>query len=63
MQDNLDQLLNESRKRAVVERAILAYYNKALLSKGLITAEQHRRMQVAIVTRKPTSANTVQREI
>ena len=47
-------LSNEQRRKSVVEKMWLNYYNNSLLEKGMITQDQHRRMQVQINSRKPT---------
>lgn len=38
-------------RQVVVERMWLHYYNNTLLSKGLITEAQHRKMQAKICSR------------
>lgn len=43
---------NEAKRRAVVERMWLNYFNNGLLEQGLITEEQHRKMKLQITTRK-----------
>lgn len=45
----------EAKKRAVIEKMWLNYYNNVLLEKGLITQVQHHRMQVQINSRKPST--------
>lgn len=47
------KLSNEQRRKSVVEKMWLNYYNNSLLEKGMITQDQHRRMQVQINSRKP----------
>ena len=47
--------INEAKRRAVVERTWLSYYNNVLLEKGLITPAQHHKMKIYINTRKPLS--------
>ena len=47
-------LSNEQRRKSVVEKMWLNYYNNSLLEKGMITQDQHRRMQVQINSSKPT---------
>ena len=47
-------LTNEQRRRAVVEKMWLSYFNNTLLEKGVITQDQHRKIQVRINSRKPT---------
>lgn len=49
-------LSDEQQRQAVVEKMWLNYYNNTLLEKGLITQQQHRKMQTIISARKPTSA-------
>ena len=49
-------LSNEQRRKSVVEKMWLNYYNNSLLEKGMITQDQHRRMQVQINSRKPSTA-------
>jgi len=44
--------LNEQLRRAVVEKMYLNYFNNSLLEQGIITPEQHRKMQIQIATRK-----------
>lgn len=51
----LEQSINEARRRAVLERMWLNFYNNTLLEKGMISPEDHRRMKVYISTRKPTA--------
>lgn len=46
---------NEERHRALVEKMWLNYYNNSLLEKGLITRDQHRRMKVLISSRKSSA--------
>ena len=48
-------LSNEQRRKSVVEKMWLNYYNNSLLEKGMITQDQHRRMQVQINSRKPSA--------
>lgn len=38
---------------AVVRNILLSYYNNVLLEKGVITAEEHRRMTAKINTKYP----------
>ena len=47
--------LNEVRRRAVVEKMWLNYFNNGLLEQGLITPAQHQKMELQIKTRKPRS--------
>lgn len=44
--------VNEARRRAVVEKMWLNYFNNGLLEKGLITPDQHQKMEMQIKTRK-----------
>lgn len=46
---------NEGKRRCVVEKMWLHYFNNSLLEKGLITKAQHRKMKIQINSRK-TSA-------
>ena len=39
------KLTNEEKRRIIVEKLWLNYYNDTLLEKGVITEEQYRRMQ------------------
>ena len=50
----INDTINEAKRRAVVERAYLHFYNNTLLEKGIITPDQHRKMKVYIATRKPS---------
>lgn len=43
---------NECKKRCVVEKMWLNYFNDSLLKKGLITESQHRKMKIQINSRK-----------
>lgn len=52
--DNKESL-NEQMRRAVIEKMYLNHFNNELLAQGIITPEQHRKMQVQIATRKPTT--------
>ena len=54
MDNQVDRVINEARKRAVVEKAILQMYNDKLLEEQLITAEQHQRMRHQVALRRPT---------
>lgn len=47
--------INEQKRRRVIEKMWLNYYNNTLLEKGLITETQHRRMQVRISSRLPSA--------
>lgn len=42
---------NKQRRRMVVEKMWLNFYNNQLLSQGLITTEQHKKMQAQISSR------------
>ena len=44
--------LEERIKQAKVEKMWLNYFDNSLLEKGIITPEEHRRMESQIVTRK-----------
>lgn len=46
---------SEAKRRAVVERMWLNFFNNGLLEQGIITPEQHRKMKLQIATRKPNS--------
>jgi len=43
---------NETKRRSVVEKMWLNYFNNSLLEKGLITETQHRKMKTKISSRK-----------
>ena len=43
---------NEAKRRSVVEKMWLNYFNNSLLEKGLITETQHRKMKTQISSRK-----------
>ena len=45
-------LTDEQKRRNVVEKMWLNYFNNGLLEKGMITPEQHRKMKLYISTRK-----------
>lgn len=47
--------LNEQLRRAAVEKMWLNYFNNGLLEQGIITPEQHRKMNLQIATRKSNS--------
>ena len=47
--------INESRRRTVVERMYLNYFNDTFLKNGTITPRQHREMKNWITTRKSSS--------
>ena len=47
--------INEARRRTVVERMYLNYFNNTLLERGQITPEEHRVMKNWITTRKSSS--------
>lgn len=49
-----DEGRNEEKRRAVVEKMWLNYFNNELLAQGLITESMHRKMKVQISTRKST---------
>jgi len=42
---------NERKRRCVVEKMWLNYFNDSLLEKGLITQTQHRKMKLQISSR------------
>lgn len=44
--------LEEQLKQAKVEKIWLNYFNDSLLEKGIITLEEHRRMETQIITHK-----------
>lgn len=50
-----NELTNELKRKSVVEKMWLNYYNNSLLEKGLITETQHRKMKVKINSRKPSA--------
>lgn len=50
---NSKESLNEQMRKAAVEKMYLNYFNNSLLEQGIITPEQHRKMQVQIASRKP----------
>ena len=41
-------VMSEQKKLAVIEQLWLIYYNDTLFEKGMITQEQHQRMQLKI---------------
>ena len=43
---------NKAKRRSVVEKMWLNYFNNSLLEKGLITETQHRKMKTQISSRK-----------
>ena len=49
------KMTDEERRRSVVEKMWLNYFNNGLLEKGMITPEQHRKMKLYITTRKPSA--------
>ena len=49
------KLTDEQKRRNVVEKMWLNYFNNGLLEKGMITPEQHRKMKLYISTRKPSA--------
>ena len=46
---------NEVKKRYVIERMWLNYFNDSLLEKGLITESQYRKMKIQINSRKASA--------
>lgn len=46
--------INEARRRCVVEKMWLNYFNNSLLEQGLITELEHRKMKIQINSRKPS---------
>ena len=52
---SVDQSINDAKRRAVVERMWLHFFNNGLLEKGLITEAEHRKMRLYIATRKNPS--------
>ena len=48
-----EQERNEARRRNVVEKMWLNYFNNELLAQGLITESMYRKMKVEISMRKP----------
>ena len=44
-------VMSEQKKLAVIEQLWLIYYNDTLFAKGMITQEQHQRMQLMIKSR------------
>ena len=44
--------LQEQMRKAAVEKMWLQYFNNHLLSQGVITPEEHHKIQVKLVTRK-----------
>lgn len=48
-------LTDEQRRKNVVEKMWLNYFNNGLLEKGMITPEEHRKMKNYITTRKPSA--------
>ena len=51
-----DTSANEAKKRAVIERMWLDYYNNSLLEQGLITEYQHQKMKALISSRMSSPA-------
>ena len=45
--------LNDQMRRAVVEKMYLNYFNNELMEQGMITPEEHQKMQAQIAARKP----------
>ena len=54
MAKSLDETIaaNEAKRREIVEKMILSYYNNTLLEKGLISPDNHHIMRTYIATRK-----------
>ena len=48
-------MTNEQKRKSVVEKMWLNYFNNQLLEKGMITETQHRKMKVSINSRKPSA--------
>ena len=46
---------NAQRRKSVVEKMWLHYYNDQLLRQGTITTAQHRQMKTQINTRRPSA--------
>ena len=46
---------NEGKKRCVIEKMWLNYFNNSLLEKGLITEDQHTKMKIQINSRKASA--------
>ena len=46
---------NEAKKRYVIEKMWLNYFNNSLLEKGLITEAQYRKMKTQINSRKASA--------
>ncbi len=44
--------LQEQMRKAAAEKMWLQYFNNHLLSQGVITPEEHRKIQVKLATRK-----------
>ena len=51
---DLQQHINEAKRRAVIEKMWLNYFNDGLLKQGMITEAEHRKMKLYITTRKPS---------
>lgn len=54
-QELTQEEINEARRRTVVERMYLNYFNDTFLKNGTITPRQHREMKNWITTRKSSS--------
>ena len=53
-QMNKDKMkANEEYRRYLVEKMWLNYYNNHLLKEGIITVDQHKKMEVQILCRRP----------
>lgn len=50
-----EALTNEQKRRNVVEKMWLNYYNDTLLERGIITDVQHRKIKIQINSRKPSA--------
>ena len=48
-------LTDEQKRRNVVEKMWLNYFNDGLLKQGMITEAEHRKMKLYITTRKPSA--------
>ena len=49
------KMTDEERRRSVVEKMWLNYFNDGLLKQGMITEAEHRKMKLYITTRKPSA--------
>lgn len=54
---------NEARRRNVVEKMWLNYFNNELLAHGLITESMHRKMKLEISTRRPVNRARVREDL